>query len=138
MSMSFAPARVLTSSVQLDLFSHIAAGKKTAAEIARAANASERGTKMLLDALVTFQLLARNGERYELTPLSAKYLVRDSPEFLGAIVEDEHIWQAWGNLTETVRKGRPTVVVEQQEKAEQFFPGLIRGLHFMNAERARQ
>jgi ubiquinone/menaquinone biosynthesis C-methylase UbiE len=138
MSMSFAPARVLQASVQLDLFSHIAAGNMTGAEIARAANASERGTRMLLDALVVFQLLAKTGDRYELTPLSAKYLVRDSPEFLGAIVEGEHLWQAWGNLTETVRKGHPIIAVEQQEKAEQFFPGLIRGLHVMNAEPARR
>ena len=51
MHLSFAPARILSAALQLQVFSHIAAGSRTAAAIARAAGASERGMTMLLDAL---------------------------------------------------------------------------------------
>ena len=78
MAFSFGPARVLATALQLRVFSFMAAGQATAQEIAQAAGASERGMRMLLDALVGFQLLGKTGERYELTPDSAQYLVRDA------------------------------------------------------------
>jgi DNA-binding IclR family transcriptional regulator len=63
---SFAPARVLTTALQLKTFSRIAAGRETAAAIARAAGASERGTRMLLDMLVAMQLLSKKDGKYAL------------------------------------------------------------------------
>src|SRR5947208_1149379 len=92
MSFSFAPARILSSSVQLNLFSHIAAGKHRVSEIAQAAGAVERGTRMLLDALVSFQLLTKSGDRYELTPISSEFLVRESPNHAGTLMEHDALW----------------------------------------------
>jgi ubiquinone/menaquinone biosynthesis C-methylase UbiE len=138
MSFSHAPARILSSAVQLGLFSHLAEGKQTAREIASAAGASERGVRMLLDALAGFQLLKKTGERYELTPLSAEYLVRDSPNYLANLMETDHLWEAWGHLTEVVRKGKPLRQLETQGAAEQFFPILVRSLHVANREPARR
>ena len=51
MHFSFAPSMVLASGVQLGVFSQIAEGRNTAAEIARETGATERGMRMLLDAL---------------------------------------------------------------------------------------
>jgi ubiquinone/menaquinone biosynthesis C-methylase UbiE len=138
MSFSFGPARVLSTALQLGVFSHIDAGKKTAHEIAQAAGASERGMRYLLDALVGFQLLGKTGEGYALTPLSAQYLVREKPDYAGAMMESERIFEAWSHLTEVVRTGRPPHRVEAQEVAEQFFPILVRSLHVMNREPARR
>ncbi|HJT75761.1 MAG TPA: methyltransferase, partial [Gemmataceae bacterium] len=108
------------------------------ADVARAAGASERGTAMLLDALVGLRLLTKAGGRYRLTPLSAQYLVRESPDYLGAMMEDDTLWESWTKLTDAVRTGRPPRRVEQQAEAERFFPILIRSLHVMNREPARQ
>jgi ubiquinone/menaquinone biosynthesis C-methylase UbiE len=138
MAFSHAPARILSSAVQLGLFSPLAEGKQTAQEIASAAGASERGVRMLLDALVGFQLLNRTGERYELTPLAAKHLVRDSPDYLASLMETNHLWEAWGQLTEVVRTGKPLHNLETQGAAEQFFPILVRSLHVSNREPARR
>lgn len=135
---SFAPARALSAGAQLDVFSHIAAGHKSAAEIARAAGASERGMRMLLDMLVAFQILTKSGDRYELTPLAAQYLVRESPDYVGAMMEIDAVWESWGRLVEVIRTGRPVRRIEQKEKAEQFFPILVRTLHIMNREPARR
>lgn len=140
MQLTFAHAasRVLASGVQLDVFSHIAAGKKTAAAIASAAGASERGVRMLLDALVAFQILAKSVDEYELTPLSKTLLVRGSPDYIGAILETNEMIDSWTNLTEIIRAGQPERRVESQETAENFFSVLVRTLHVVNREPARR
>jgi ubiquinone/menaquinone biosynthesis C-methylase UbiE len=137
-SFSFGPARVLTTSLQLGVFSHIAAGNQKAEEIARAAGASERGMRYLLDALVGFQLLGKTGDEYELTPLAAQYLVRDKPDYVGAWMESERMFETWSHLTEVVRTGKPPHRLEAQEAAEEFFPTLVRSLHVTNREPARR
>jgi ubiquinone/menaquinone biosynthesis C-methylase UbiE len=138
MGFSFGPARVLTTALQLRVFSLIAAGQATAQEIAQAATASERGMRMLLDALVGFQLLGKTGGRYELTPLAAQYLVREEPDYIGGMMEGERMFEAWSHLTEVVRTGRPPHRIEAQEVAEQFFPILVRSLHVANREPSRR
>ncbi len=138
MSFSFAPSRVLSVGLQLAVFSHIAAGKKSVAEIAQAAEASERGMRMLLDALVPLQLLAKEGDGYELTPMAAEYLVRNGENYMGAMMETDMIWEAWGQLANVVRTGKPPRRIEDQEVAEQFFAVLVRSLHVMNGEPARR
>src|SRR4051812_25840026 len=78
MSFSFTASRVLSSALQLDLFSRIAEGNRTASEIAKAAGAQERSMRMLLDALVGLQLLCKSKDGYELTPVAENFLVRSS------------------------------------------------------------
>jgi ubiquinone/menaquinone biosynthesis C-methylase UbiE len=135
---SFGPARVLATALQLRVFSHINAGHQGAEEIAQAAGASVRGMRYLLDALVGIELLGKTGGRYELTPLAAQYLVHDKPDYVGGVMESERWFESWSHLTEIVRTGRPPVLIEAQEVAEQFFPLLVRSLHVINREPARR
>ena len=69
---SFVPSRILTVGLRFGVFSQIASGRRTAAAISRAAGASERGTRMLLDALASLGVLTKRAERYGLTPLSKR------------------------------------------------------------------
>jgi len=135
---SFVPAYVLTAGVQLGVYSHIAAGKTSVHEIAQAAETSPRGTRMLLDALVACQLLTQQNGLYGLTPLAAKYMVRSSPDYLGFMMEGRTHWEPWMNLVEVIRRGGPAYRVEEQQKAEDFFPLLVRSLHVMNREPAQR
>ncbi|MGH9784729.1 MAG: methyltransferase family protein, partial [Terriglobia bacterium] len=137
MAFSFIPARILTTALQLGVFSHLASGKKTAEEIAQAAAASERGMRMLLDALAACQLLIKQDARYELTPLAARFLVREKPDYLGLLMEQDDLWESWGHLTDVIRTGQPLHRVEAQELAEQFFPILVQTLHVLHRDRAR-
>ncbi len=137
MGMTFTTSRVLTASVKLGVFSHIASGRQTVPAIATAAGCSERGTRMLLDALTGLELLTKAGGQYKLTPASEKYLVRESPEYMGAILENDSLWSSWGQLVEIVRTGKPARRVEDRAGAEEFFPILIRSLHVLNREPAR-
>jgi SAM-dependent methyltransferase len=138
MHFSFAAERVLSTSLKFDVYSHIAAGKKTAGEIAAAAGASERGMRMLLDALVGVELLAKREGRYEIAPDMARYLVRESPEYMGTFLATDSLWEAWGHLADAVREGKPQRSVSEQEAAEDFFPVLVRTLHITNSESARR
>src|SRR5207245_9975543 len=72
----------LAAAVELDLFSHIAAGKTSAQPIAGAAGASEHGTRRLLDALCGLGYLKKTGQNYRLTPGAAEHLVRGKPLYM--------------------------------------------------------
>jgi ubiquinone/menaquinone biosynthesis C-methylase UbiE len=138
MHFGFGPSRVLSSAVELDLFTHLAGGKTTAGDLARAAGATERGTRMLLDALACLGLLTKRDGRYNLTDSARQHLLKDSPAYVGDFLTIDRLWDAWGHLTEAVRTGRPFLPVEQEDVASEFFPKLIRGLHAVHAEPARR
>jgi len=73
----------LKAAVDLDLFTAIARGSHTAAEIATACNAAERGVRILCDALVVMGFLTKAGDRYSLTSDTAFFLDSRSPAYLG-------------------------------------------------------
>lgn len=98
----------LKTAIELDLFSHIAAGADTVATLAAAANASERGVSVLADALVVTGFLQKDGSRYRLSPDAAAFLDRRSPAFMGTIAEfltSPFTMEAFGQLTTAVRQG---------------------------------
>ncbi len=134
----FAPARILAAALQLDVFSHIAAGRRTTASLAKASGASERGMRMLLDALTGLQLLHKRASIYGLSALARRYLVRSQPDYCGAMLGDDRLWHNWTHLTEAVRTGQAPVRVNERQTAEDFFPNLVRGLHVMNRPPARR
>jgi len=119
-------AQALVAGVHLDVFTHIAAGKRTAREIAAAAEASERGITFLLDALVAMGYLGRTGRRFLLRPLAARFLVRGQERYVGRSVEllAAH-WDDWSHLTEVVKSGLPYEAVDQVDRAKEFFPKLV-------------
>jgi ubiquinone/menaquinone biosynthesis C-methylase UbiE len=92
---------------------------------------------MLLNALTSLRILEKARGQYSLPAFVAQFLVRESPDYLGDFVNIETLWEAWGGLTESVRTGKPFRTVEQQQQAEQFFPKLVRGLHIVNRQPAR-
>src|SRR6478672_3621226 len=73
----------LKAAVDLDLFTAIAKGSHTAAEIATACNAAERGVRILCDALVVMGFLTKAGNHYSLTSDTAFFLDSRSPAYLG-------------------------------------------------------
>src|SRR5579864_7158346 len=78
-------AFALKAAVDIDLFTAIAKGSHTAAEIAKNCNAAERGVRMLSDALVVMGFLSKSGNHYALTPDTAFFLDSRSPTYLGQI-----------------------------------------------------
>lgn len=99
---------LLKAAVELDLFTAIAQGKQTAAEIAQQTNAAERGVRVLCDALAVLGLLNKTAGRYTLTPDTAFFLDSRSPGYMGRALNFLlHPMQVEGfrNFAEAVRLG---------------------------------
>jgi 2-polyprenyl-3-methyl-5-hydroxy-6-metoxy-1,4-benzoquinol methylase len=121
--------QALVAAVSLDVFSHIAEGRRTVTDIAAASSASQRGIANLLDALVGMNCLRKTGDRYALQPVSSTYLVRGKKTYMGASAEPVALnWDTWGHLTESVKTGRPYVAVNVAEQGRDFFPKLVAGI----------
>jgi SAM-dependent methyltransferase len=77
----------LRAAIELDLFTAIAEGKKTAQDLAARIQASEKGTRVLCDFLAIVGFLGKQGNEYGLTGDSAIFLDRKSPAYMGTIAE---------------------------------------------------
>lgn len=116
----------LGAAVELDLFSHIAAGKTGAAQIAGAAGASEHGTRRLLDALCGMGYLKKTAKNYRLQPSAAEYLVRTRPLYMGdAAMIGKMLMGPWSMLAEAVKSGRPLQTGATAEERAAFFSKLV-------------
>ena len=101
-------AFALKAAVDIDLFTTIARGSHTAAEIAKATGAAERGVRILSDAMAVMGFLTKSGNRYALTPDTAFFLDRESRAYLGnalTFLLHPHQLSNFGALPEAVRRG---------------------------------
>tara|TARA_B100000315_G_scaffold260693_1_gene324145 strand:+ start:203 stop:1219 length:1017 start_codon:yes stop_codon:yes gene_type:complete len=101
-------SRIILTSLELDIFSVIGKESWTSSRLARAMDASERGTNILCRNLASLGLLSFQNGRYKNSPLSATSLNRKSPEYRGAYLSllQKH-WNEWSQLTASVKSGKP-------------------------------
>ena len=98
----------LNAAIELDIFTAIAEGATTAAEIGARSNASERGVRILCDYLITHGFLTGKTNNYACSPEAAVFLNRKSPAYLGTTARflfGEFPLADWPKLTDSVRKG---------------------------------
>ena len=98
----------LKAAIDLNLFTALADAPATAAHIAKACNAAERGVRILCDYLTVLGFLQKSGDQYHLTLDSAVFLSRKSPGHAGGVADfllSDHLTSAFKRLTEAVRKG---------------------------------
>src|SRR5690606_29407730 len=118
------------TALELKLFDAVAAGPATAAQIAKKIKASSRGTEMLLDEMAALGLLKKSKTVYSLTNESQIYLVSTSPTSMAKmLLHSREFGQAWDNLTDVVRTGKPFRRVDDTERSPEFFKVLVRGLY---------
>jgi ubiquinone/menaquinone biosynthesis C-methylase UbiE len=126
---AFAQSCMLLAAVELDLFTSIAHGAHTAAQLAERANASQQALERLLGGLCAMNFLQRKGHNYTLTPLSEQYLVSDSPKYIGDVaLQVRQEWGAWIDLTNVIRTGQPVRYVNEEPLGGDFFAPLVRHL----------
>lgn len=99
------PRTAIVTAVRLGLFTALADGPRTAAELCAEAGLAPRPAADFLDALTGLHLLTKDGTRYRNTALADTYLVSTRPaymgEFLDQITESAHA--AWGQLGAALR-----------------------------------
>lgn len=80
-------SEALRGAIELDLFTAIAEGNRTAPPIATRIKASEKGTRILCDFLTVIGFLTKQNNEYNLTPDSTMFLNRNSPAFMGSVAD---------------------------------------------------
>lgn len=102
-------AILLATGCRCDVFTHIANGKATAEDVARAAGLSPRGTLALLDGLTGLGFLSVENGRYSNAPDAAAFLVEGARADLRGLTQGvlSQMGASWRNLPEVVQKGAP-------------------------------
>ncbi|HEY3411553.1 MAG TPA: class I SAM-dependent methyltransferase [Armatimonadota bacterium] len=109
---AFQQTAVLKSAVELGVFTAIADGAATPAEIGAKCGASERGIRILCDFLVVIGFLTKAGATYALTEDSAVFLARQSRAYMGGALDfllSPAIVGGFQDLTAAVRNGGTTM-----------------------------
>ncbi|GAC1434376.1 MAG: methyltransferase [Solirubrobacteraceae bacterium] len=141
--MGFMASKTLLSAIELELFTRVEGSPMTGAQIATTLGLHERAVPDFPDALVALGLLARDGDgpeaRYGNTPSTAAFLNKESPAYVGGILEmaNARLYPFWGDLTEALRTGSPQneVKLTGQPMFAELYSDPDRLEQFMNAMR---
>jgi SAM-dependent methyltransferase len=141
---AFQQTEAIKAAIELDFFSTIASGNRTASAIAAHCKASERGVRILCDYLTIHGLLSKTGEDYSLAPDAAMFLDRRSPAYMGSIVDfltgGEQI-DGFRRLADAVRKGgsaKPETPFEPDDPMWVLFAHAMKPLMYMLAQGVAQ
>jgi len=147
----FWSSKVLLSAVEVGVFTVLKQRKLTGAQLAREIGLHPRAISDFFDALVAMKFLEREGDgpaaRYFNTPLTTLYLDRNSPCYIGGILEmlNARLFKFWNDLPEALRTGKPQNEIKHGDKGmfeelyadparlEQFLGGMT-GLSRLNFE----
>jgi SAM-dependent methyltransferase len=102
---SFQQSRALLTAYEVGLFTSLEDRARSSAEAADALKTDPRATDRLMNVLVAMGLLTKSGDRYRNGSFAARYLVRDSPEYMAGLMHSVHLWRTWSTLTDAVRAG---------------------------------
>ena len=118
----FWPSKVLLSAVELELFTQLGSEAFTGEEIGDRLGLHPRAIWDFLDGLVALGLLDREGDgrtaRYRNTPDTAVFLDKNSPEYIGGVLEmfNARLFRFWADLTDALKTGEPQNEVKHTGK----------------------
>ncbi|HEY8983981.1 MAG TPA: methyltransferase [Streptomyces sp.] len=104
-------SQTLVTAHERDLFTRFAEQPGlTPARLAARLGLEERPVEQLVTACAALGLLQRDGDGYRNTPMTTRYLLRDSDDYAGGWVEivSRHDYPGWLRLDEALRTNRPT------------------------------
>lgn len=105
---AFQRTGALKAAIELQLFTKLSDGSRTAAQLAEACQASERGVRILCDYLTIIGFLEKSGDEYRQMPTSAAFLDENSPKYMGSVarfVASELVIATYHDVAGAVRKG---------------------------------
>jgi len=102
----------LKGAIDLELFTHIAAGATTPAQIAPLCKASEKGVRVLCDYLTVNGFLVKKDGHYGLAPETGIFLDKKSPAYMGSVagfLTHDLMRKNFSDVAALVRKGGAVV-----------------------------
>ena len=120
--MGFWASKTLLTAVNMELFTHVAKGSLTGAEIQSKLGLNDRSLYDFLDSLVALGFLNRNGIKesasYSNSEDAELFLDKDKPSYIGGILEmsNNRLYPFWNNLEEGLKTGKPQNEVKNGDK----------------------
>ena len=126
----YVPTLMMESAVRHRVFDVLDEGAKTLKETAVATGASERGLRAVMNVLLGLGFLAKDGDKYSLTPESETFLVSTKPSFQGGLLKhtSSQLLPQWLHLNEVVATGKPTRSVNTEGTGAEFFQGFVKDI----------
>lgn len=119
-----AKAAVLKAAVELEIFTRIAEGHRTVPALARIGGTTERGARILLDALCFIGMLTKQRNEYALSPTAEAFLVKGKPSYFGDATLGDFAWDARGQLSRVIRTGKAIPPAAFSEAFEPTWSGI--------------
>ncbi|MBI2557595.1 MAG: methyltransferase domain-containing protein [Planctomycetes bacterium] len=110
---------ILFTAVEFDIFTIIGKDKVTARGISKSIHANERSPEMLLNALVSLELLTKQGNCYYNTPISNLHLIKGKSHYMGDFIHHaQNIMDNWTMLRETIKTGKAVSLKDLPEEVD--------------------
>lgn len=110
---------ILFTATEFDIFNLISKGKVTAKDISQSIHTNERATEMLLNALVSLELLTKQANCYQNAPISNLHLIKEKPHYLGDFIHHaQNILENWTMLRETIETGKAVSLKDLPEEVD--------------------
>lgn len=101
-------SQILFAAMSLGIFDLLKGSNKSSGQISDELSLDPRGTKILVNSLVSLGFLGKRGSYYRNSPFVRTHLLTGSREALtGIALHMQDMWDAWGDLTYVVKKGKP-------------------------------
>jgi SAM-dependent methyltransferase len=128
-SAAYAPFALLAAS-QLDLFTALRDGPRSATQLAEGIGAGPDKLSLLLYALLHAGLLEKKGDDFANTAESQHFLARGGPGFVGDWWKlDQDFWHAAMKTAATLRAGKPQALHDFANMSEAEMADFFGGLH---------
>ena len=119
----------LHAGVKLGVFTQLGNQQLSSKEVTKKLDGDKRGVEMLLNALVSMDLLEKRDDIYSNTPVSKTFLSKDSSRYIGHIIMHHHyLMDSWTRLDVAVQSGKPVrkrASFHEDEMRESFLMGMF-------------
>jgi hypothetical protein len=133
------PALAMLAGMQLEVFTALAEGPRTAAEIAQSLGLAEDRLSRLLHALVLTGLLDHDDGRFANSAEAQTFLVKGRPGYIGGSHElTSDIWHADLHTADSIRLRAPAALHDFSAMHDEALSAFLRGLVPSASETGRQ
>jgi hypothetical protein len=113
LALAYRSSAAFFTASDFNVFTRIGEGALSAAELAQQTGAAAEPLRMVLETCADLGLLAREGEKFRISPSTLVFLIKGKPAYLGdSLKYARDLYPAWGALTNLVKNGKPTMPPE--------------------------
>ena len=134
-----APALAMLAGMQLEIFTHLADGPRSAKDLADVLGVEPERLSRLLYALLVSGLLETGQTGFANTPEATAFLVKGRAGYLGGIHELlSQIWHADLLTAQSIRTGKPAAPHDFNAASDEDMASMLRGMHDSAAAAGRE